>query len=124
LIAFYVQGGGLGHLSRTAAVLEYLKIPVGKVLLITPSNFAHYFKQYTTVSLAWEDPPKVWADHIEHLLTENHISECYVDAFPLGLKGELIPVYKALPKVAFTYTCRILKCLGETSLKKRQLHLA
>ena len=28
---------------------------------------------------------------------------------PLGLKGELLPVYRAQPQVAFKYVCRILK---------------
>ena len=109
MIAFYVQGGGLGHLSRTDTLIQYLNIPSQEVLIITPSVFTHHFKQYSFVSISWEDSPETWFKNIVEQLIAYKIKVCHIDAFPLGIKGELIPVYKALPHISFKYVCRILK---------------
>ena len=109
MIAFYVQGGGLGHLTRTHALIQQLQIDPKAVLIITPSAFNHYFKQYVFVSISWNDSPAAWSNTVIQVLTTHGISECYIDAFPLGIKGELIAVYKAFPRVSFLYACRILK---------------
>ena len=43
---FYVQGGGLGHLTRVDSLIVKLSIPIEDVLIITPSTFTTYFKDY------------------------------------------------------------------------------
>lgn len=109
MIAFYVQGGGLGHLSRTHKLINLLKIDAKEVLIITPSQFTHFFKQYQFVSISWHDGSSAWTKTLLQVLMDNSIQSCYIDAFPLGIKGELIPIYKALPHISFNYTCRVLK---------------
>jgi len=109
LIAFYVQGGGLGHLSRTHRLIQHLQIKPEEVLIISPSSFKNYFKHYQFITISWNDNPVNWSKILLHQLTKHAIKRCFVDAFPLGIKGELIPVYKAFPEIAFIYTCRILK---------------
>ncbi|MFS4491824.1 hypothetical protein [Maribacter sp. 2308TA10-17] len=109
MIAFYVQGGGLGHLSRTHKLIQYLEIDSKDVLIITPSAFKHHFKQYQFIPISWNSSPAIWSNILIEHLTKHNIQFCYIDTFPLGMKGELISVYKALPKISFVYTCRILK---------------
>ncbi len=109
MIAFYVQGGGLGHLSRTTALIQQLGIPPKEVVIITPSAFTHYFKQYSFAAISWETAPEDWTAQICNLLTHYAVKQCYIDTFPLGLKGELIGVYTQLSTISFHYICRILQ---------------
>ncbi|MFK7813893.1 MAG: hypothetical protein AB8B59_15465 [Maribacter sp.] len=109
MIAFYVQGGGLGHLSRTHKLIQYLKIDAKDVLIISPSNFHRYFKQYQFITISWQATPEEWSNRLIRELKVNAIQKCYIDTFPFGLKGELTAVYKALPEISFILNCRILQ---------------
>ena len=82
MIAFYVQGGGLGHLSRTDTLIQHLKLHSSEVLIITPSAFTHHFKQYNFVSISWEDQPETWSKILIAQLVSCKIRECYIDSFP------------------------------------------
>jgi len=112
---FYVQGGGLGHLTRTDKFIKTQGIPEDKVLIITPSTFTDYFKTYQYIKIAWSDSPSQWSAQIIATLNEQPVYTCYIDAFPFGLKGELLPVYEKRPDINYVYVSRILK--WETYLK-------
>lgn len=109
MIAFYVQGGGLGHLARTEKLIYTLGLKTDEFLIITPSQFCHYFPQFTFVHLAWDDAIISWQETISKTFVESDITHCYVDAFPLGINGELIPIYNDFKNISFTYVARILK---------------
>ncbi|RMA64289.1 hypothetical protein [Ulvibacter antarcticus] len=109
MIAFYVQGGGLGHLTRTEKLIKTLHLEATNVVIISPSDFTRYFKQYQFVHLEWKDTPERWTEIVHNTLLEHSITQCYIDTFPFGLKGELISVYKSFPQISFYYVSRILK---------------
>ncbi len=106
---FYVQGGGLGHLTRTDKLIRFLGINAKDVVIITPSQFIHHFKQYTFITLSWDDTVKQWADIVNNTIATNTVNSFYVDTFPLGIKGELIPIYKRFKTLNYIYVVRVLK---------------
>ncbi|MAQ75303.1 MAG: hypothetical protein CL613_03090 [Aquimarina sp.] len=106
---FYVQGGGLGHLTRTHALIKTLRIPAKDVRIITPSAFTGYFKEYTFIKISWNAATSRWSKVIiDTILSYDNITFC-VDTFPFGLRGELQKVYKTIPEINCTYISRILK---------------
>jgi len=109
LILFYVQGGGLGHLSRTHKLIQKLNLKDDDVLIITPSKFTHHFSQYRFVNLLWHDSSQNWSKIITTTLLKYKVKLCYIDTFPLGIKGELINVFKQVKYVHYIYVARILK---------------
>ncbi|WP_396601069.1 hypothetical protein [Algibacter sp. R77976] len=112
---FYVQGGGLGHLTRIDKLIKTLSIPKEAIKIITPSSFTNYFKDYQFIKLSWSETPNNWTKQIAQVLNKYSVSSFYIDAFPLGLKGELLPVYKVFTELNYIYISRILK--WETYLK-------
>lgn len=121
MIAFYVQGGGLGHLTRIHKLIQYLKIDAKEVLIITPSKFLELFTSYFFVRISWNGSSEDWSKKITEQLLLHNIKQCYVDAFPLGIKGELIPVYRALPSISYIYICRILQWKKYVSIIPKDL---
>ncbi|TXE11601.1 hypothetical protein FUA26_05910 [Seonamhaeicola algicola] len=105
---FYAQGGGLGHLTRIDALIKLLKIKPNEVVIITPSLFVTYFN-YRFVNLSWKTPAIIWTNIVLDYIKHHNITTFYVDAFPFGLKGELIPVYKKHSTLNYVYISRILK---------------
>ncbi|SHJ09229.1 hypothetical protein [Aquimarina spongiae] len=106
---FYVQGGGLGHLTRTEKLIQTLQFTYHEVLIITPSQFCHHFKNYKFVKLNWKDSKNQWTTVIDEVLKKHSIKRFYIDAFPFGLKGELLSIYENHSHIKFYYVSRILK---------------
>lgn len=106
---FYVQGGGLGHLTRVDNLIKRLSIPIEEILIITPSLFTTYFKGYNFIHLSWKDKASLWTNTITSVIVKYKITSVYVDTFPLGLKGELKAVYKSFPNLNYVYIARLLQ---------------
>ncbi len=106
---FYVQGGGLGHLTRTDKLIRFLKIRCEEVLIISPSQFTSHFKIYNFEKLTWNTSVNKWTETIEAILLKTKVDALYIDTFPLGIKGELIPIYKKFKTLNCIYISRILK---------------
>lgn len=106
---FYAQGGGLGHLARVDRIIKTLEIPKRDVIIITPSVFTNYFKEYQFVRLLWKEHHYDWAKKIEQVISKYAVTHFYVDTFPFGLKGELNLVYSTFPKLTYIYISRVLK---------------
>ena len=106
---FYVQGGGLGHLTRTHALIKTLRIPAKDVRIITPSAFTGYFKEYSFIKISWNATMSRWSQVIIDTILSYDNTTFYIDAFPLGLKGELFQVYQTFPNIEYIYISRILK---------------
>ncbi len=105
---FYAQGGGLGHLTRINTVVNTYKIPQNEVIIMSPSVFSKYF-EYQFIKLSWNASTNQWTEPLLNYIKNNKITALYIDAFPFGLKGELIPVYKQYPQLSYIYISRILK---------------
>lgn len=106
---FYVQGGGLGHLTRTDRLIKTLNISSEDVLIITPSIYTHYFEQYNCVNLSWSDTPNVWTNRVLQVINTTIVEAFYVDAFPFGIQSELVTVFKTFPDLIYIYVARLLK---------------
>jgi len=106
---FYAHGGGLGHLTRIDKLIKKLEIPVGDVLIITPSSFTKYFKSYAFVKISWNETAFHWSKTIERTIDRQDVTAFYIDTFPFGIKGELVSVYKRFPKLEYVYVSRLLK---------------
>lgn len=106
---FYVQGGGLGHLTRIDKLIRFLRIRIEDVLIVSPSQFTHHFKSYSFEKLPWNTSVNKWAEIIEAILLKTKVDTFYIDTFPLGIKGELIPIYKKFKTLNCIYISRILK---------------
>ncbi len=106
---FYAHGGGLGHLTRIHKLIRTLKLPAHAVCIITPSAFTSYFTDYKFVKISWNTPVENWSKTIEETLIKHNTNTFYIDTFPLGIKGELLTIYKTFPKLKYVYISRILK---------------
>lgn len=109
MICFYAQGGGLGHLTRVEKVIRFLNICDDDVIVITPSSFSKHFPQFKFVHLKWNNSIEVWQKQISETFHKYQITDCYIDAFPFGIKGELPTVYDEFEGISFHYIARILK---------------
>ncbi|MGB3607055.1 hypothetical protein [Psychroserpens sp.] len=109
MFIFYVQGGGLGHLTRVDRLIKTLKLPEKEIVIMTPSVFTCYFPNYKFILLEWTSSANDWSQHIESLILTTKVTQFYVDTFPLGLKGELCAVFRKFPKLKYVYISRILK---------------
>ena len=106
---FYVQGGGLGHITRIHSLIKKLHIASEKVSIITSSSFTEYFKEYTFVKMSWNESADNWSKIIIDTMRNYEDFICYIDTFPFGIKGELFQVYKTFPNIEYKYVSRILK---------------
>jgi len=110
---FYAHGGGLGHLTRVSKLIKTLKLPADDVVIITPSVFRTYFKSYKFVEIAWNDSVLNWTEIIKQTIESyskfGRLSCFYIDTFPFGLKGELMPIYNNFPELEYVYIARVLK---------------
>lgn len=106
---FYVQGGGLGHMTRVDKLIRFLDLKPENIIIISPSIFAHHFKAYTFKTISWNASVEDWTASISKVLLEYPVTSFYIDAFPMGLKGELIPIYKEFKELEYVYISRILK---------------
>ena len=94
MILYYAMGGGLGHLVRARAVLHTLGLDA-RAALVTAS--AHALDRRVVGDLPVHAPPPEAgdADHPAYhrwlgaLIRQLEPEEIYVDAFPVGLLGEL-----------------------------------
>ncbi|WP_452222053.1 hypothetical protein [Lacinutrix salivirga] len=118
---FYVQGGGLGHLTRIDKLIKTLNIQKDSVKIITPSVFTSYFKTYQFVTLSWKVTPSEWTKQISQVIATTPITTFYIDTFPFGLKGELEAIYSTFPNLNYVYVSRILK--WETYLQVASVQL-
>ena len=109
---YYANGSGLGHLTRTLAVIHTLQLNQEPVLLFTASHHAEQIPLPKNVELV--KIPEHFSQNIgayQNWLCEqieyNQVSEVYLDAFPCGIIGEWnnFPDYL---KVDFYYVGRIL----------------
>jgi hypothetical protein len=98
-ILYYACGGGLGHVTRAAAILRQLRrLGIDNVLAVTnamhPRPLTH--ERLSFIHLPARDPVAL-AIQARATVRENIPQVLVVDAFPGGVTGELTDMLPALP---------------------------
>ena len=111
VILYYALGGGLGHLTRARAGIETLGLT--EVTLLTASPFAADPRVVGTlptiaVPPALADDLDAWRAWLAALLARLRPAALYLDAFPLGIRGELAAL-PLPPGLAIHYLARGLR---------------
>ncbi len=109
MIVVYAMGGGLGHLARARRVLEALGTRGERAAVMTasPMNDALRFDPQVEVIVAPRDRARfpAWLrDRLRGLAPDTVV----VDAFPLGLLGELADP-RILPDARLVHVARLLR---------------
>jgi hypothetical protein len=104
---YYAFGGGLGHLSRTTAVIKTLGLSAEDFILLSNSSYAGLVfdpDKIIHVPESYYGEPDELKRFIQSIIIEYDISEFYIDTFPCGIIGEL----KGLIVDNIFYIARIL----------------
>ena len=106
MIVAYAMGGGLGHLRRARAVLDRLA-PGSDRVFLTASRFAGG-DGVIRVPRRLADFPAAFARWLRQTLHSLRPEAVLVDAFPLGILGELADA-SVLPDVPLWHSARLLR---------------
>jgi hypothetical protein len=107
---YYAIGGGLGHLSRAAAVIKTLEFCEHEFVIVSNSDFAcQIFRQAKIVKVpdTFYSKPNELLVFFHSIIEQYNVSEIYIDTFPAGLIGELNDLVKG--NFSIIYIARILK---------------
>lgn len=109
---YYANGSGLGHLTRTLAVIHTLQLNQERILLLTASHHTDCLTLPENVELLkvpshFAENRRSYQNWLCEQIEFHQISDIYIDAFPCGIVGEWnnFPDYI---KVNFHYIGRIL----------------
>lgn len=121
MLLYYAVGGGLGHLTRAAAIIEYLQIPQKQVLVFTASPFAEiYFPNLPVLALPkyLQNNPEFYEIWLQQQCRKYHFKEIWIDSFPCGILGELHCLQNLDLKA--TYLARLLDWKNYAGLMKHK----
>ena len=111
MIAVYAMGGGLGHLSRARRVLQALGCAPGEAVILSASPLAcgsECGPDIVPVPRRLARSRTEFAAWLKKTLRALAPSKVVVDAFPLGILGELADP-RVLPEVPLYHVARLLK---------------
>lgn len=108
---YYAMGGGLGHLTRARAFLRTLDIEKESVIL-TSSDFAKDKRvignlRVIQAAKSFEKDVETFQNFLQKTFSELNIKTIYLDAFPLGIIGELADF--DFQNIELNYVARRLK---------------
>jgi len=123
MIAVYAMGGGLGHLARAQRVLQALGWAGARAAIFTASPYAAHASragaEVVRVPRRLARSPAAFGAWLKAELGALAPTAVLVDAFPLGILGELADP-RLLPDVPLYHVARLLKwqayrdaCAGE-----------
>lgn len=121
MLLYYAVGGGLGHLTRAAAIISSLKIPSNQVYVLTASPFANlYFSDLPILTLPkhLQNNPEFYEIWLQQQCKKHNFTEIWIDSFPCGILGELHCLQSFQLKA--TYLARILHWENYAGLMKHQ----
>ncbi len=99
-VLYYACGGGLGHVTRAAAILRQLRrLGVADLLVMTNAVQPLPLKQEKLPCLHLPHPSSAFSDTVQETLHSCQPRVLVIDAFPAGIAGELTEI---LPDL----TCR------------------
>ena len=107
MIAVYAMGGGLGHLARARRVLRALGQGDARAAILTASPLARG-PDIVRVPRRLAHSRTEFAAWLKETLRALAPSKVVVDAFPLGILGELADP-RVLPEVPLVHVARLLK---------------
>ncbi|MBF0565932.1 MAG: hypothetical protein HQK89_11870 [Nitrospirae bacterium] len=104
MILYYAIGGGLGHLTRSLAIINRSPFLQANARLIASSPLAHMITRYAgcPVDIVSEDilgSRRTYYSFLEEYAVTHAIRAIVTDTFPFGIVGELIDVLVKLPRV-------------------------
>ena len=122
MIAFYSNGAGLGHLSRTLKVIQALNIQA-PCMIISNSVFINKNKQFSALNkychtrnielisqpLQEQDDKVIFLQKFMALLIKKQVNELYIDCFPVGIYGELNGLTAQIPHITAYLLARVIK---------------
>jgi hypothetical protein len=106
---YYAFGGGLGHLCRAHALINSIGSSPEDFIVLSNSNHTELiFDQSQIIFIPQEyyQKPIELKKTIQSIISENNITEFYIDSFPYGLIGELEGI--EIQDVNLFYVARIL----------------
>jgi len=89
---YYAFGGGLGHISRANAIINTLGLELDDFIFISNSKHASLvFEKNKIIHIPQEfyQKPIELQKTIQSIISDNNITELYIDSFPYGIIGEL-----------------------------------
>lgn len=110
MILYYAVGGGMGHLARAKALLEYFKLAKDSVKVLSASPFAQsYFPDLPILPLPSHlaQNPEFYQVWLEQQFRKYNFEQIWVDSFPCGILGELQAL--AQRNLQWIYFARILQ---------------
>lgn len=119
MVLYYALGGGLGHLTRAAAILNYLQVPQKEVLILTASPFAQTFCPHLPILALphyLQNNPDFYQIWLQQQCKKYQFTEIWIDSFPCGILGELHCLQRFHLKA--TYFARILHWENYSGLMK------
>lgn len=102
MILYYANGGGLGHLKRTSAVIHTLQLNPKKIILLTASQY--YSEDYLPnlhkvilIPIHFANDLKNYRKWLKEVIEQHAIKDIFLDVFPAGLIGEWQDIESWLP---------------------------
>ena len=113
MILYYAVGGGLGHVSRSLAIIHTLIIPSDEIIILSSiKNVAKIFKttryKHIPVHDKFDKKPDEYEAWLKNILDNYAIKQVFLDAFPFGIKYEWENIALFCPQIKFTYIARLL----------------
>lgn len=115
MILYYANGGGLGHLKRTSAVIHTLKLPSKKIILLTASsyhsdNYLPNFYDIIPIPHKYANDLQSYRFWLKEIIIKYTITDIFLDVFPVGLVGEWqnLESWLPLPYPSFHLIARLL----------------
>lgn len=104
MILYYAMGGGLGHLSRTIAILNEAPELHGKTRIMTSSRLTPMVKPHSPCPMdyirgAVLESRKRYFDFLSDYITFHRIRLIVLDTFPFGIVGEWFFVDPGIPRI-------------------------
>lgn len=104
MILYYAMGGGLGHLTRSLAIINRSPFLQANARLIASSPLAHMITRYAgcPVDVVGEDilgSRRTYYAFLEEYAATHAIRAIVTDTFPFGIVGELADILVKLPRV-------------------------
>ncbi len=101
-ILYYACGGGLGHVTRAAAILRHLH-PAITILVLT-SVAEPYPLIHEDLPFRYVAPDEYFSSTVIDIVSNSHPQVLLMDVFPLGLRAELTEIIpKLMCKKVFIY---------------------
>lgn len=95
VILYYACGGGLGHVTRAAAILRHLKPDI--MVLVLTSVAEPYPLIHEGIPFRYIAPDEYFSNTVIDFVSNSHLRVLLMDVFPLGLRAELTEI---IPKLA------------------------